>query len=332
MPKILIVGDTLSERDTETGVPFSDGAGSILHGILRQAGVPKEDVTFTTVIPERIRIDDILTDVPAEAVPGWPTYAPRLSLHSRYALALADFTALRTGLAPDVIVALGDLALWALTHQRGFAKYRGTVLPTFDGLHKVIPTWHPTTIIKQWDLRVIALLDIQKALRQSAFPEIRRPQRNVRLAPTLADIESFYHEHIVLAPLLGVDIETKANQITEIGFAASPSEALVIPFWSRGTCDGNYWPTKAEELRAWQWVRRILAEKRYVGQNFQYDMTYLYKRMGIPSPGFAGDTMLLHHAMQPELKKSLGFLGSIYTDEPSWKFMREGADTLKKED
>jgi hypothetical protein len=38
--------------------------------------------------------------------------------------------------------------------------------------------------------------------------------------------------------------------------------------------------------------------------------------------------MLLHHSLQPELPKSLGFLGSLYTNEQAWKhlanFKQEG--------
>jgi hypothetical protein len=57
--------------------------------------------------------------------------------------------------------------------------------------------------------------------------------------------------------------------------------------------------------------------------------------MGIPLTQWTDDTMLMHHALQIEMKKSLGFLASIYSDELAWKFMvkhriagREG----KKED
>jgi hypothetical protein len=43
--------------------------------------------------------------------------------------------------------------------------------------------------------------------------------------------------------------------------------------------------------------------------------------------------MLLHHALQPEVQKGLGFLGSIYTEEPAWKIMRpRGKGTIKRED
>ena len=32
--------------------------------------------------------------------------------------------------------------------------------------------------------------------------------------------------------------------------------------------------------------------------------------------------MLVHHALYPELNKGLGFLGSIYMNEPAWKHLR----------
>jgi hypothetical protein len=172
-------------------------------------------------------------------------------------------------------------------------------------------------------------MDIKKALAQSAFPELRRPRRVLHLNPTLADIESFYLKHIAPAPFLSVDIETAVGQITEVGIATSPSTALVIPFRSAA---GNYWKFLDEEVAAVLWLRRILMEKPLIGQNFSYDMQYLWRALRIPVQRYLGDTMLLHHAMQPELEKGLGFLGSIYTDEPAWKFMRATAATLKREE
>jgi hypothetical protein len=42
--------------------------------------------------------------------------------------------------------------------------------------------------------------------------------------------------------------------------------------------------------------------------------------------------MLLHHAMQPEAPKGLEFLGSVYTNEASWKLMRsKGLASAKRE-
>ena len=202
---------------------------------------------------------------------------------------------------------------------------------THDAKWKVIPSWGPLSIIRQWELRVILMADLAKAAREARFPELRRPKRLIYMEPTLQDIEDFYLEFLVPSPFISCDIETKALTITEVGMSdASGEHAIVIPFWKRPAADGNYWKTLAEEASAWAIIRRICAAHPLVGQNFAYDMTYFWSTVGIPCPQFIGDTMLLHHSLQPEMEKGLGFLGSIYTNEPSWKFMRTDHDQLKR--
>jgi hypothetical protein len=174
--------------------------------------------------------------------------------------------------------------------------------------------------------------DLVKARRESLFPELRRPERFIHIEPSIQDIADFYEEYIRPVSTLSTDIETKQGTITEIGFAPSWDRAIVIPFYSRSAPDGNYWPTRALEIEAWRWVRRICAEHTHFGQNFSYDIQYLWTRNHIPVPEVSDDTMILHHAMYPEMEKSLGFLGSIYTDEPSWKFMRQDAEELRAGD
>ena len=150
------------------------------------------------------------------------------------------------------------------------------------------------------------------------------------LEPTLDDLVTFELSYNRNSEVLSVDIETKGGQITCIGFAPSFDRALVVPFWDQTQKDGNYWRTLDEELGAWAWVRRQLSNHpRVLFQNGLYDMQWLWRVCGIPVPGAAEDTMLLHHAQQPEMRKSLGFMASIYTKEPSWKFMRK---STKKED
>jgi DNA polymerase I-like protein with 3'-5' exonuclease and polymerase domains len=58
--------------------------------------------------------------------------------------------------------------------------------------------------------------------------------------------------------------------------------------------------------------------------NATYDLTYLDK-YGIRPAGHIFDTMLRHHAFQPELEKSLGFLASLYVPTRAWKHLRKQA-------
>ena len=133
--------------------------------------------------------------------------------------------------------------------------------------------------------------------------------------------------------MLSVDIETGAGQIKCISFARTRDEALVIPFVDLGVSSGSVWSTADEELAAWNVVGRLLnCPSVKLGQNFIYDLQYL-TRMGFAPRTCLEDTMLLHHSLFPELPKGLGFLGSIYANEASWKLMnRPKADTEKADE
>jgi hypothetical protein len=189
---------------------------------------------------------------------------------------------------------------------------------------KILPTYHPAAIAREWDIRPVAVADFDKAKRESESPEFHRPRHDIWLYPTLDDLAEYDRKFISPAEKLSADIETWSNQITCIGFSPVPQSAIVIPFVSELRPGKNYWPTLDEELAAWEFVRRWLAEKPTIFQNGMYDIQFLWRSYGIPVPLAEDDTMLLHHAFQPEMEKGLGFLASVYTDEASWKFMRKG--------
>lgn len=331
--RIMIVGEAWGEQEAIKGEPFVGPAGYVLRGMLKLAGLPVEDCYLTNVFNQK-PYDNKLENFcgpKSEAVQGWPQLSQKLHVHRNFQHELERLWQEIETVQPNVILALGATPLWAICKKTGIKKYRGTPLPSFDGKWKVLPTYHPSAIMRQWKLRPIAIADIGKAIRESASSRLVRPARLVWLEPTLEDIEIFYHRYIEPSSVVSCDIETKQGTITEVGFSPRPDRAIVIPFYKRQG-NPNYWPTISEEVKAWYWVRRILAEKPLIGQNFSYDFQYFWGRMGLAPQVVADDTMILHHAMYPEMEKSLGFLGSVYTDEPSWKFMRTDHDNFKRED
>jgi DNA polymerase I-like protein with 3'-5' exonuclease and polymerase domains len=71
---------------------------------------------------------------------------------------------------------------------------------------------------------------------------------------------------------------------------------------------------------------------RKVFQNGLYDIAFLWRSYGIKTLGGAEDTMLLHHALQPEALKGLAFLGSVYTNHGPWKSERKtSTETIKRD-
>ena len=174
-------------------------------------------------------------------------------------------------------------------------------------------------------------MDLQKAKRESAFREVRRPERTVYIEPDLFDLEWFYTNHIAAAKRLAVDIETVGDQISCIGFAPSINTALTVPFidYRKG---GNYWIDLDTELKAWAWVRNVcLSSVPKVFQNGLFDLHRLWRGYGIRVNNAEDDTMLLSHSLHPEAPKGLAYLGSIYTSEASWKLDVRHSKTIKKE-
>jgi DNA polymerase I-like protein with 3'-5' exonuclease and polymerase domains len=106
-----------------------------------------------------------------------------------------------------------------------------------------------------------------------------------------------------------------------VGLAPSKDRGIVIPITDKRHRPPHYWKAEQDELRAVLFLKRVLEDQtiRKVFQNGLYDIVVLYRYWGIKVQGFEEDTMLLHHALQPEALKRLDFLGSCYTDEGAWK-------------
>lgn len=231
-------------------------------------------------------------------------------------------------LKPNLIVALGNTPLWALGLPVSIGKLRGNVIQSPFG--KVLPVYHPAAVLRNWSFRILCVLDFLKAKREMEYPEIRTIERSIWTEPTIRDLYTWWEEYGQHASLLAFDIETlRKTQISEIGFASSPTQALHIPFileerkGNRKTYR-NYWQNPGAEYAAWNFVRMACESSiPKIGQNvLQYDAYWMVKELGIALMNVQDDTMIKAHCWQPELDKNLGFLGSIFLDERSWKHIR----------
>ena len=326
---LVILGECWGREEQNEGRPFVGAAGRMLRQSLSAVGIRIEDCIQTCVFnlwPQ----GDIknLCGPKTTAIPGLPALANGKFVQQQYSSELTRLYAELSRAQSTMILALGATACWALGVDHRIKKIRGAATSSRFG--KIFPTINPGAIFRDWSLRPVFYADLQKASRECLFPEIRRPKREIFVEPTLEDLRSFEAAYIVGSPKLSVDIETSGKWITCIGFAPSTERALVVPFiLHNGT---PYWKSPSEEVAAWEWVRSICqTHPHIIGQNFLYDAHRLWRTYGITTPGLQDDTMLLHHSLFIELEKGLGFLGSVYTDEARWKYMRQ-ADTLKKED
>jgi len=200
--------------------------------------------------------------------------------------------------------------------------------------YKLLLTYHPSAVTRQWELRPATVADLSKALKEKDHPDVRRPRREIWIEPSLEDIQTFIKDHIREGQILSVDIETSGTQITCLGLSPRKDLAIVIPIHDERSKDGNYWPSKELELKCWRAIRDVLENPSIpkLFQNGLYDVPFLLRSYGIRVMGASEDTMLLSHALHPESLKGLGFLGSIYTDEGPWKVERKSSSTIKRDE
>lgn len=325
--KIALVGEAGGEKEEAEGKPFVGASGKKLDQLLGAAGIDRTGCLVTNVIMQHPPLNDFSTFFSKEKGEdrkfylrgtGWLKHEHQFEFDRLVSeLVTADV---------KVIVALGGKALWALTGEERITKCRGTVMDCqlLPGV-KVVPTFHPSYVLRTggWSDDVVKDLELAKEVASGGVTEL---EKEIWINPTIEDIVEFKAKYLDGAPMISADIETEyktLHQIECIGLSADDKRAIVIPFCDFTKPSGSYWKTPEEELKAWELVVEILTNPKQVklGQNFIYDMQYLYYN-GVVVHGPIEDTMLMAHAISPERPKDLGYLVSTYgKDKQPWKTM-----------
>ena len=243
---------------------------------------------------------------------------------------------------PNVIIALGNLALWALTGNWGIISWRGSVIPcdlplSLEYQPKVVPTYNPNAVMQQWSWRQVGVTDLRRAKKEAGGHELNRANYEFLIRPDYATTISLLSQFLKAAcagPLqLAVDIETRAGQISCIGLAWSARQAICIPFMDSRAEGQHYWQEE-EELDVVELLQGILTHPNTltIGQNFSYDIQYIERLWGF-TPGRVRDTMLAQHSCFSSMQKSLAFLSSMYCeDHIYWKDDGKDWDPSKPEE
>ena len=325
MAGMLLLGEVWGVEEEREGKAFVGPTGWELNKMLREAGIDRSDCELTNVFNFRAKIESLCGTKP-EGIYGYPSIGKAGYIRKQFRGELDRLADEIDYVNPNLIVAMGNTAAWAMLGKTAISRIRGTVqmsTHTVTG-YKVLPTYHPAAIFRQWSLRPVAVMDLIKAKREAEFPDIQLPKRQIWINPTLEDIYEFDRLYIRECESLSVDIETSGSIITCIGFAPRADIAIVIPGIGIRRSGRPYWPSLDVERKVLKIIKDILTRAiRKIFQNGLYDIAFIYRAWRIGVINAAEDTMLLHHAMYPESLKSLGFLGSVYTNEGSWKGMRE---------
>lgn len=311
---VMLVGEALGEWEKREGKPFRPfaPAGSVLERALRSMGYSREQFTLWNVVACQPP-GDWLEDAP------WESGAIE---HCR-----RHFRAVMMERRPRVLVALGNVALRALTGMAGrhqaISYVRGYPIPYIeDPSIPVVPTYHPS-FLKHGSTQFFNVLthDIEVAVRLARAYRTRMPV-DYRDQMSLDELRSVYL-YLLDNPGLPLvyDIETpNSRAMLEDEREDDPSYEIVSVQFSSAPHTGMFIPHAVEFKPV---IKAILAlPNPKAGHNiWNYDDPRLRHNGYVIGGDRSDDTMWMWHHMQPDLPAHLQFAASFYGMDFPWKHL-----------
>lgn len=319
--QIMIVGECYGEQEERYGQPFQGPSGQALNSMLHDAGIMRSECYTTNLVNARPPYNEMERWIPKKKSDVTSAHVP---LRDKFVLphVKAGYESLLREIEevkPNVIIALGNYAMWALTGQTAILKWRGSQLYTNVGPHtKVIPTIHPTAILREFSLRQIAVNDLKRAAKERETKEYTNvPDWNFIIRPafsTVIDVFSDLAKRAESAPIwVDFDLETSPLHITCFGLSWSRLDAICVPITDSRGPEG-YWSVDEEAAIIHGLYKLLTNPNVWVrGQNLLYDCQHTYRWWHFV-PNVKQDTMIAHHSMFCGMKKSLDFQASLYAD------------------
>lgn len=315
--KICIIGEAGGARENDALRPFVGPAGGVLEACLHAAGIMRQECYITNVVKIQPKGNDIT-----------PYYNNRTGAFTNAGQEwVRELHEELQSVRANVLVPLGGVALAATTGHRSISKYRGYVLSAVPALggRKVIPAYHPAAALRgQYILRYYISADFKKAKVESAFPDIRRPKRNIVIPQTMQECMQWL-DYLEKCKRWSCDIEVVNFEVSAMGFSPSPDIGISFPLYH------EHWSLE-EESYLWRRFNQLLTgDAVKVFQNGIFDIGFLADRCGIHVRGPIEDTMIAHHIQYPEMLKGLDFLVSLYCGSQAYYKDMVKWDNIKKE-
>lgn len=322
--RIMVVNEFPTKEEMLKGVAMSGSGGYEFNKMLAEAGIMRSECWMTyvaRVCPKGYTVDGFFPKLKRDIDHTLHVHHNGKYVHPKVMEGLSLLEKEIELIKPDIIISLGNTALWALTGEWGIKTWRGS-LSHFKGI-PVMPTWTPQYVLRDWQARATAVQDLQRVVKIRTEGVAVEPDWKFILRPTFDEavecLRSLIHRCSGGPLRIASDIETSAGHITCHGLAWSDTEAITIPYVARST-DGtdiwtrDYWSVEQEgKIQFLLWKLLTHQNCHVVGQNYCYDTAYIWENNHF-IPNVVDDTLILQHTMFPGMDKGLGFLASIHSD------------------
>jgi DNA polymerase I-like protein with 3'-5' exonuclease and polymerase domains/uracil-DNA glycosylase len=350
---IAIIGEAPGDEEERVGRPFVGKSGEELDRTMHLAGLRRKDVMINSVLlckPPKGRLRDLLTLIAKENKqkdkeykeackaaelmgynkPAAPEHklSPIDCCKPRFMAEIADFSQ---------FITLGGTATHAITGTNAsIMAIRGGIME-MEGTdrswaRKVMPTIHPSFALRQPKFLHVLRNDFFKAVRWFRGIAVWQPPELV-WHPTPQQIREYLQTR--KGRILAYDLETDGIEVLTAKIRClsigDETTALAIATLGKDGVTKFYSPEDEKE------VISILKEYfedpqeiKYGWNIITYDAPVLLHQWGIVVRNQM-DGILLHKSAESEMPHGLGYVGSLYTEAPSWKCYDEFTEVLTPE-
>lgn len=324
--RVMIVGEAWGEREEAARKPFVGPSGFELDRMLHEAGILRAECFVTNLVNARPPNNDLgawiamkKKDITSKHVPLRDKLVLPIIWEGHKQL-ISEIEACK----PNLIIAFGNAAMWALTEKWGILKWRGSMLKADYGSAwsealnppKVIPTIHPASV--EWKQRAAVVQDLRRAKRELESRQYNEPNWNFIIRPSIGSVLSVFNLlrnrlEAETEVWIDLDLETRSGHIACCGLSWSKVDALCIPFMCRGNQEG-YWSEEEETEIVWGLYELLTHKHAFVrAQNGLYDVQYTHRSWHF-IPNIKQDTMISQHALFSDQPKSLAYQASLYCE------------------
>lgn len=299
--KILVVGESPGFEEEKIGEPFVGESGKLLIQTFEQYGVSRDQLSLANLCQYRPYDNKFENLEGSKELHEGKTEISNIIWNQ---------------FKGNVIVGLGAKPLEFLTEKQSIFRWRGSILKNVFTQSKTICTFHPAFILRSPLGLPIFSIDIKRIVEDSKYLELNYTKRTYYTHPNSFNLVE-WTQMLCVQSEISVDIESawdedsKQYKIICIGFSPSPFESYVFPF--------------NEETRPFI-VNILLSESSKIFHFGTYDKLVLAQNGIRVTNGNSFDTHIAAHIIEPEFRRTLDFLTSVYTREPYYK--KEGRADL----
>jgi len=333
-----VVGNNPNQDDLKERRPFMGKSGNMVTEALYRAGASRSSAHWTNVVacvPPDKRMDEVLNDIKkqnratesqnrrakkegGEILPTQRT--PHECCTPRLRRELGRF---------KNIIVLGTTAIKAVVHRSAsILDLRGgpmTVERSEDDIIHILPSLHPEMVernMRWYDAFQIDMARAVKWFRRGL--DWKAP--NVLYQPRPEQLQQFLYQPDVSFWTYDVETDAKECLTARLRCIAIGTPEAVVVIGYLGIDGRTRFYTPEEEYKITQILKVFFEDSSILkaGHNAgYYDKIVMREQLDIHVDPCL-DTMLMHRLVESELPHSLGYVGSIYTEAPSWKTDRQG--------